>query len=91
MSSVQVRRACSNVDYNLDGGTELTSPIAGAVETPMIRRMEEIQGYKQPLDMACQQRYADPREVATFIAFLLSEDASFITGGVYTIDGGFSA
>ena len=33
-------------------------------------------------------RYADPIEVAEFIAFLSSERASFIIGGPYFIDGG---
>lgn len=37
------------------------------------------------------QRYAQPQEIAAAIAFLLSSDASFITGDVINVDGGFNA
>ena len=33
-------------------------------------------------------RVADPREIATVIAFLLSDDASFMTGSSIVVDGG---
>lgn len=36
-------------------------------------------------------RYGEPAEVAALVAFLCSEDAKFISGGVYTIDGGSRA
>ena len=36
-------------------------------------------------------RYGQPAEVAALAAFLSSADASFITGGIYTIDGGSKA
>ncbi len=35
-------------------------------------------------------RAGKPEEVGTLIAFLLSEDAAYTTGAVYTIDGGLT-
>lgn len=37
------------------------------------------------------QRYADPSELAAAVAFLSSDDASFITGAIIPVDGGYLA
>ena len=63
----------------------------GYVLTPMQRAeytdkmLEEVNG-KIPL-----RRHAKPEDIAALFAFLASDDASYITGHVYTIDGGETA
>jgi NAD(P)-dependent dehydrogenase (short-subunit alcohol dehydrogenase family) len=70
----------------------------GPVDTRMMRSLERGINPDAPDDArrayearAPLQRYADPAEIAALVTFLCSAEASFITGAVYPIDGGYTA
>ena len=43
------------------------------------------------LERTPMKRWGEPEEVVHFIAFLLSDLSSYATGGVYPVDGGWTA
>lgn len=80
--------------HNIRVNTVNPSP----VETRMMRSLEAGSSPDNP-DLAKQRiaaniplgRYADPTEIASVMLFLCTSDASWITGSVYTVDGGNTA
>jgi 2-keto-3-deoxy-L-fuconate dehydrogenase len=46
---------------------------------------------KQEADLYPVKRIGEPEEVASLVYFLCSEDAGFITGSLYSVDGGLTA
>ena len=73
-------------------GARINSISPGQIETPMQKREFE----RQPemagmLDMMINRRLGKPDDIASAVAFLLSEEASYITGSELLVDGGVVA
>jgi 2-hydroxycyclohexanecarboxyl-CoA dehydrogenase len=77
-------------------GVRVNAVAPGPIETPLLNAAEEIYGeigarLKQGMIRAtAMQRIGEPEEVAATIAFLASDDASYLTGQTINVSGGLS-
>lgn len=80
----------SAIDYALDG-IRVNAIAPGGVDTPLIRATtcSTPEGQQMIEAMHPMKRLAQPREIANAALFLASDEASFVTGAVYSVDGGW--
>jgi 2-keto-3-deoxy-L-fuconate dehydrogenase len=86
---------CMALDHATDG-IRVNCICPGRVETPWVQ--QRVREYPDPekayLEMAATQpigRMGSPEEIAAAAVYLASDEAAFVTGSAFIIDGGFSA
>lgn len=75
-------------------GIRVNAICPAPIETNMAKALESVAGpvMRERLTATLPlKRYGEPAEVAALVAFLCSADATYITGGIYTVDGGAMA
>ena len=82
------------IDYG-PSGVRANAICPGFVDTPMtagIFDAPELRSIGEAMrDEHALRRYAQPEEIAAVAGFLLSSDASFVTGAALPVDGGYTA
>ncbi len=72
-------------------GVRVNSLHPGFTDTPMLEHAAETGVLDRMLDATPMGRLGHPSEIAAAVAFLASDDASFMTGEEMHVDGGFTA
>jgi len=78
-----------------DKGIRVNAVAPGTIRTEAVRRLPDQPGGAEYIEEIRKNhpmgRLGEPEEVARAIAFLASDDASFITGAILAVDGGYLA
>ena len=78
------------IEYSKDG-VRINAVGPGFIETPLLKKPEAAEIVAGVKALHPIGRLGQPEEVANVVTFLASDEASFVSGSYYTVDGAFTA
>jgi NAD(P)-dependent dehydrogenase (short-subunit alcohol dehydrogenase family) len=69
-------------------GIRVNAICPGAIDTPMFQEFATDEAYERARSLTPLGRLGSPEEIASAVTFLVSDDASYITGSAILADGG---
>ena len=91
-----LRSLTRNLSVELaQSGIRVNAVSPGPISTPILGKAgmknEDLDAFREQIEgHVPMQRFGNPKEVATTVLFLASEDSSFITGEEIVVDGGLT-
>ncbi len=75
-----------------DRGVRVNCVLPGPIDTPLLQRsFPDEETARRCAARIPLRRIGQPEDVAAMVAFLVSDEASYITGGAFPVDGGVSS
>lgn len=69
--------------------TPVLTQRSGSIQTPLMDKRNALEGVDDSIQHTAIDRIGTSEEVGNLIAWLLSDEASFVTGATYAVDAGW--
>lgn len=83
-------RRMSSPSLRIHHAADTNTCLRGSIETPLMHKRNALEGVEPGYTETPINRLGTAEECGNLIAWLLSDESTFISGATYSIDGGWA-